>query len=644
MRGSGTRATQGHPSAGMSLVTRNTALVLYGVLLVLPTLVLGGLHWYQLVREHQVEVAAVPTETNDAARRLSDALERRLADLLERESQRPFYHYKRAYFPPGTAGTDLAFVPSPLVRGRPPEGILAWFAFEPRQNPRPGAKVEPEIFGGNREGTEAWKAQAQALIATTQQIAARDWAEGIVRRMMRLHSVRTEPLELRVAAINISPEADVQCLRDELPKLEKLAAESLQVTAWGFHVRFFREQDGTPRIHASRSVTVEATQRLDDMPECFANLGRGASFVHGFYIDPAWLFGELPQSLSTQVLDVSQVFLPAGSPEPPATSELSTVAIRPVKELGFETYQPEDLDYGLMRIAVDTRDLEARFRSQSLHFLGVTAMLVLSLGTGMMLLLRSVRRDLETARRTENFVAAITHELRTPLSAIRLYGEMLEDGWVDGDPSKRAEYYRRIVRETGRLETLVERVLEKSQIASGGARPEPGDLNRVVEGLRGALCAADEARGERDLQFELGHGLPAVMLIPDSVRSIVTNLVENARKYAPVDLARNGAEPIRVSTRAFGHDVVLEVADRGPGIPAEERARIFEAFYRVGNETTRTARGTGLGLHLVALQSDAMGARVQVLDRPGGGTVFRVTFRALEGGETVPAALADAGA
>jgi two-component system phosphate regulon sensor histidine kinase PhoR len=321
-----------------------------------------------------------------------------------------------------------------------------------------------------------------------------------------------------------------------------------------------------------------------------------------------------------------------------------TVAIRPVEELGFETYVPEDQEHGLMRIAVDTRDLETRFRSQSLHFLGVTAMLVLSLGTGMMLLLRSVRRDLESARRTENFVAAITHELRTPLSAIRLYGEMLEDGWVDGDPAKRAEYYRRIVRETGRLETLVERVLEKSQIAAGGARPEPGDLNRVVEGLRGALCAADEARGRHDLELSLDPDLPAVMLIPDAVRSIVTNLVENARKYAPVDPSRPGAEPIRVSTRPFGRDVVLEVADRGPGIPAQERARIFEAFYRIGNETTRTARGTGLGLHLVALQSEAMGARVQVLDRPGGGTVFRVTFRGAQGGEPVPAALADAGA
>jgi signal transduction histidine kinase len=80
--------------------------------------------------------------------------------------------------------------------------------------------------------------------------------------------------------------------------------------------------------------------------------------------------------------------------------------------------------------------------------------------------------------------------------------------------------------------------------------------------------------------------------------------------------------------------VVLEVLDRGPGIPAAERTRIFQAFYRVGNESTRTASGTGLGLHLVALHMRAMRGRVQVLDREGGGTNFRLTFRKAEGTET----------
>jgi two-component system OmpR family sensor kinase len=120
--------------------------------------------------------------------------------------------------------------------------------------------------------------------------------------------------------------------------------------------------------------------------------------------------------------------------------------------------------------------------------------------------------------------------------------------------------------------------------------------------------------------------LPLVMLTPEAVTSIVVNLVENARKYAPVDLTKPGAEPIRVQTRRGRDHVVLEVCDRGPGVAPEEAPRIFEAFYRVGNEATRTSRGTGLGLHLVALQAKAIGGAAGVLPRPGGGAIFWVRF------------------
>ena len=84
---------------------------------------------------------------------------------------------------------------------------------------------------------------------------------------------------------------------------------------------------------------------------------------------------------------------------------------------------------------------------------------------------------------------------------------------------------------------------------------------------------------------------------------------------------------IVVRTRRAGDEVLIEVLDRGPGIPVAERKRIFEAFYRVGNENTRSTKGTGLGLHLVALQAEAMGGSVEVEERSGGGTLFRVHLR-----------------
>jgi signal transduction histidine kinase len=375
-------------------------------------------------------------------------------------------------------------------------------------------------------------------------------------------------------------------------------------------------------------VTVDPNHRLWDVRTCLDSMGRGATLVQGFFIDPAWYFDELPLGTAQAVLDPDMVFLPPSHPRSGAQEELVASVIRPVELLRCETYGDGDLDFGRMAVALNTSEVEARLARQRWRYMGVTAMLLVSLATGLWLLLRSVRRDLEQAQRTENFVAAVTHELRTPLSAIKLYGEMLMDGWVK-DKDKQEEYYRRIVRETGRLETMVERVLEKGRVTSDEAPPQPGDLTRAARLVRPTLEQLGDGRA--DLEFDLADGLPEVLLIPDGVRSVLTNLVENARKYAPVV---NGAEPIEVRSRLLRGKVVLEVSDRGSGIPPSDRRRIFDAFYRVGNEATRTSHGTGLGLHLVALQMRAMRGRIQVLDREGGGTTFRLTFRKTVGHET----------
>ena len=614
----------------VQLVTRKSALGLYGVLLVLPTIVLGGLLWRQLVDDHQAEMAAVPDETTNAARRLSGVIEDSLRALVERENLRPFYYYRRSYFEPRTIAASLAFIPSPLVMDPVPDGILGWFTY-----PRDVDSPEIEVFGGNRELVPSWPERKAELERATASFAAGDAETQSDNNVHRVGSVRVDPLSLPVAAINASQEPDPECLKTELPKLKDLEGQSLDVKIFSFNLRFYVEPGGTPRIIATRNVLIDQSLLLRQMPACFDRLGWGLHVIQGFYIDPDWLFARLPRALASTTLDPSQEFIAAGAgPREVQANNFRfhshpgaiLADILPLENFEIETANPEDLSFGRMRILGNTANLEERFHSQMLHFLSVAAMLVLSLATGLALLLRSVRRDLEAAQRTENFVASVTHELRTPLSAIRMHGEMLREGWVQ-DEAKRHEYYRRIVRETDRLETMVERVLEKSRLSTAEATPEPGDVNALVEALGPSLIGTGTEHAAKDVVFDLAPELPSALVVPEGVRSIVTNLVENARKYAPVDANTPGAEPIRVATLLADGSPSLEVRDRGPGIPREERGRIFDAFYRIGNETTRTAKGTGLGLHLAALHCEGMGARIQALDRQGGGTVFRVTFQ-----------------
>lgn len=633
----------------VQLTTKKTALVLYGVLLVLPTAVLAGLHWFQLYRDHRGELDRVPRDVADAARRLSAEIERRVSDTLERESARPFFVYRDVYYPIGTIGSEIALVPSPLTQERPQE-VLAWFAHNVRDD-----LAGPRVFGMRQAGDapddgqgdtrgdtpdhardhargDGWSATEAGLQQALFTIIDRD-----IRADLRLHEGMTRftrwresNLPATTVAINLHPDDDIDCLRSEIMALRDLAQETMLVRFSAFHLRFYREPDGTPRIVGTRRVIVDPNPDLADIPSCVDTMRLGGTLLQGFFLDPNWYFHDLPRAAAEAVLEPDQVFVPPGEEAPAGVGQLETATIRPVELLGSELYDDRDAAFGEMCVALNTGDLEARFRSQSLRFLGVAAMLFVSLGTGLALLLRSVRRDLDQVARTENFVAAVTHELRTPLAAVKLYAEMLVEGWVQED-EKREEYYRRIAREADRLELLVERVLEKGKVTSDEAPPQPGDLSRAVQVARGTLVQLAAER--QDLTFRLANDLPEVLLIPDGVRSILTNLVENARKYAPVG-ADPEAEAILIRTRMLRNRVVLEVLDRGPGIPASERTRIFEAFYRIGNESTRTASGTGLGLHLVALQMRAMRGRIQVLDREGGGTVFRMTFRKAEGSET----------
>ena len=597
------------------LAKKRTALGLYSLLLVLPTFVLGGLHWRQLSQQQALELAEVPLLAEAGRDRLVDSIRSRLEDLIESENERPFNDYQRRVHPEDQLMPELVFVRSSLVQSPSPAGVHGWFGWDFRQGP----EAEFELFASDWGGWESWDAREGDLSRSVRDLIAHDWADGFPKRITRYDSLRAPySKSLPFVVINLSKEQDVDCLKREEPALRELDNEFVEIFQYDFHVRFYLEADGTPRILATRLILVDSNRRLAKMPDCYSNLAEGATLVQGFFIDPKWLFGELPVELSAQVLREPETFHPVGSATLMPSDELVVEKIYLADDLGFETYDPQDSSYGELQISISTGELRQRHALQTRGFLAVALMLLLSLGTGMVLLLRSVRRELEQARRTENFVAAVTHELRTPVSAIRLYGEMLRDGWAPNE-DKRAEYYGRIVTEAGRLETMVERVLEKSQLASVESKPQPGDLNEFLRGY-----ASRQWKLASDVRLELAPDLPRVWMNSDAIRSIVSNLIENARKYAPPRLVGAQREPILVRTVFDELGARLEVLDRGPGIPDEDKRSVFEAFYRRGDEGTRRSKGTGLGLHLVKIQAQSIGGDVEVLDRPGGGCLFRV--------------------
>lgn len=234
------------------------------------------------------------------------------------------------------------------------------------------------------------------------------------------------------------------------------------------------------------------------------------------------------------------------------------------------------------------------------------AVLAGAIVVGLYALYRMTAAQVAFAERRNNFVSAVSHELKTPLTAIRMHAEMLEEDLVADDAHRRA-YYRTITAESERLTRLIENVLELSRLERRPRALEVriGDVRGVVEEVLGALRPHAEREGFT-LELEAPEALPAVRFEPDALKQVLFNLIDNAVKYSKNALDRR----ITVSVQASETGALLVVRDRGPGVRREHLRSIFEPFFRGERELTREYQGTGIGLSLVKGLVERMGGRV----------------------------------
>ena len=228
----------------------------------------------------------------------------------------------------------------------------------------------------------------------------------------------------------------------------------------------------------------------------------------------------------------------------------------------------------------------------------------------------------EDARR--RFVSDASHELKTPLAAIRLLTDsILQTDNMDQETTR--EFVADIGMEAERLSRITEDLLQLTKLDSGIIQePVVVDVLPVLEQAMRMMSLVAQERGS-ELTFSAQEGC-LVMATRDEVHQVISNLTDNALKYS-------AGGPVQVSLRKVHGQVVLSVADRGPGIPEADLPRIFERFYRVDKARSRAAGGTGLGLSIVSDTVKRRGGTVEAANRPGGGSVFTVRWPAAEGGE-----------
>lgn len=245
-----------------------------------------------------------------------------------------------------------------------------------------------------------------------------------------------------------------------------------------------------------------------------------------------------------------------------------------------------------------------------------TVFLVLLL-VALWLTYRTLKHELRLARQQRDFLLATSHELRTPIAGLKLHLQTMQR--QDLEHAQRMALAAKAVDDLGRFSALIEKVLLATRLdeTSPGLVISAFDANAELRSICEQLAAGT---GARHRILPPPTGVRTLLSDPTAFRSVAMNLLENACKYAPEGTT------ISVTLEDTPGGLELEVADEGPGVEPDDQARIFEKFYRAGDETTRATQGTGLGLYIARRLMTGLGGRLEYRDAATPGAIFAATF------------------
>jgi signal transduction histidine kinase len=276
-------------------------------------------------------------------------------------------------------------------------------------------------------------------------------------------------------------------------------------------------------------------------------------------------------------------------------------------------------------VLVATKDLQAQmgeFAGRRNLLLGVFALLAIVIAAGSYSVARAVAHEFAVMRLQSDFVSAVSHEFRTPLTSLRQLSETLNEG-RPLDDERRAKYYQALDRATRRLYKLVEGLLDFGRMESRAMVYRKQDLDA------GALVASvvdefEREAGDRGYQMELqsADNLPLISADPEALGRAVWNLLDNAAKYSPE------CKTIWVEIEREGAGLAIRVRDRGLGIPEVEQAGILRKFVRGTAAQTLGVKGTGIGLAMVKHIVEAHGGTLRLESAPGRGSIFSILLPA----------------
>lgn len=265
----------------------------------------------------------------------------------------------------------------------------------------------------------------------------------------------------------------------------------------------------------------------------------------------------------------------------------------------------------------DFQKLYSDYRTKNIMLLIEGVVFISLISIGFWRIRNTFREEIALTKQQNNFLLSITHELKSPLASLKLSMQTLQKRNLAGDQVQRLAHMS--MDDIDRLENLVENILLASKIDSASFQLNKDLLNlsEITETIFDRI--AEKFKGQRIFQKEIS---PQVYIHADrlSITSVIYNLTENAIKYSKENTL------IRIVVSGDEKYATLSVADTGIGIPDAEKTKIFERFYRIGNEDTRTTKGTGLGLFIVKQIIAFHNGEIEIKNNIPGGSIFHITL------------------
>ncbi len=299
----------------------------------------------------------------------------------------------------------------------------------------------------------------------------------------------------------------------------------------------------------------------------------------------------------------------------------ATLGVRPSPpQQARRTASDTKLPWTLLVTSADPRADLAQLAGRRQLLLAGLALVAILVAAGSYFTARAFARELATARLQSDFVAAVSHEFRTPLASLRQLTENLRDGRVTTE-DRRASYYEAQSRATAGLHRLVEGLLDFGRMEAGVLKLNltPLDPARLVRDVAEQF-RRDSAQQDHQIACTISDDPPMVRGDREALTLSLWNLLDNAAKYSP------GAPKIWMDASRNGGDVAIRVRDAGPGIPAGEQREIFRKFYRGSAARAAGVKGTGIGLALAQHIVRAHGGEVRVASAPGAGSTFTIVL------------------